>query len=78
MSWNPYGEEAKKKFRSFKSRLTRALNRKDWHAVIAVANDFENFYDAHPPVPDDWNRWARAKRDAEQELARQRQAIDRF
>lgn len=55
----------------FKSALTRAQNKKDWHAVIKVAADFEQFFDAKGwPQPDDWSRWQRAADDARHALQR--------
>jgi hypothetical protein len=54
-----------------KRRLTKAINAKDWKAVIKEADYFEKYYeDRGISPPDDWARWARAKDDAEIELRR--------
>ena len=60
-------------FRSFKTALTRAINAKDWQAVIAEADRFEAYYSRpeSPPFPDDHHRWKRAKEDAEYALKRE-------
>ena len=71
-SYDP--EEAQKTYRQFKQRLTKALNAKDWQAVLREAEAFEQHYENSPePYPDDWSRWQRAKDDAEFELRRQGQ-----
>lgn len=51
-------------YRNFKSRLTRAQNAKDWRTVIEVANQFDAYY-ADVSPPDDWQRWNRAREDAQ-------------
>lgn len=57
--------------RRFKSALTRATNKKDWKAVIKVADDFAAYFDSRDWArPDNWALWANAKDDAEFELRR--------
>ncbi len=65
-------QAAQKKFREFKTRLTRAQNAKDWPKVIEEAKAFDDYYNNSPePFPDDRSRWARAKEDAEYALRRE-------
>ncbi len=62
-----------KMFRSFKSRLTRRQNLKDYHGIIKLWEDFKRFYDySDQPWPDDWRRWQRAAEDAAFTLQRER------
>ena len=64
-------------FRSFKSKLTRRVNRKDWHSVIALWHEFKAFYDNNDqPWPDDWRRWERAAEDARYTLQRENPGKD--
>lgn len=56
---------AQTKFRSFKTRLSRVLNKKDWHGVLREAKAFRDYYaSSAEPMPDDWHRWQRAADDA--------------
>jgi hypothetical protein len=60
-------------YRSFKSRLTRRVNAKDWHGVQMLWIEFQEYYSTpERPMPDDWRRWERAAEDAL--CCRQRQA----
>lgn len=67
----------RKIYRGFKTQLTRALNKRDWRKVIEVADAFNCYYSdpAHPPFPDDWSRWQRAKDDAQYQLKRQQAGL---
>ena len=52
-------------YRSFKTRLTRRWNRKDYHGVIRLWAEFQQHYDNNnAPWPDDWHRWQRYADDA--------------
>lgn len=64
---------AQKRFRLFKSALTRATNTKDPHKVIAACDAFFAHYERadSEPFPDDWHRWERARDDARYTLQRQ-------
>jgi N12 class adenine-specific DNA methylase len=57
-------------YRKQKTGLTRALNAKDWKAVLANVEAFDKHWEGRSP-PDDWARWERAKEDAQYELARE-------
>lgn len=60
---------AKAKYRSFKSRLTRAVNRKDHASVVALWDEFKAYYAGNDwPWPDDWRKWERAAEDAKRTL----------
>lgn len=62
---------ARTKFRSFKSRLTRLVNKKDHRGVIALWKEFKTFYDSRNwPMPDSWRRWESAAEDAIMALLR--------
>lgn len=69
---------AQAKFRSFKTRLTRVMNKKDWHGVLREAASFRDYYrDSAEPMPDDWSRWQRAADDAFYALRRQGETVER-
>lgn len=56
---------AQKKYRSFKSRLTRLKNRKDYKGIIDLWNEFKAYYNnSNEPWPDAWSNWQRAADDA--------------
>ena len=63
---------AQKRFRAFKSALTRAINSKDPHKVIRETERFFAYYvrSDTEPAPDDWARWARAADDAQYAIQR--------
>ena len=73
---SPELQAQKRKYRNFKSALTRALNAKNHEAVIRQADAFERYYSEHGPIPDDWSRWQRARDDAL--LALRRTPASRF
>lgn len=65
-------------YQQFKRALAKALNAKDWPAVIAEADRFTAYYDdpANPPYPDDWHRWERARDDAQLAIQRQESGLE--
>jgi hypothetical protein len=55
----------KRLYRSFRTRLTRRVNKHDWHGVQMLWIEFQEFYSTpERPMPDDWRRWERAAEDA--------------
>lgn len=56
-------------YKAQKAALTRAINSKDPHKVIAEVGRFWGEYnDSGQPIPDDWHRWDIAARDAQFQL----------
>lgn len=63
---------AQKKYRSFKSRLTRLQHQKNHQGIIDLYIEFRNYYThSAEPMPDLWHRWLRAAEDATYALSRQ-------
>ena len=60
---------ARAKYRSFKSRLTRAKNLHNHADLVALWDEFKDYYDSRDwPMPDDWRRWEAAADDAKRKL----------
>jgi hypothetical protein len=64
-------------FRSFKTKLTRRKNAKDYEGIIQLWQEFES-YPWSQGMPDDWRRWERAAEDAMSQLRRQVYRCDRL
>lgn len=68
----PYDSpEARARYRSFKSTLTRRTRLKRHQAVIDLWSEFRAYYHTRNwPMPDDWRQWERAAEDAYSALMR--------
>ena len=57
---------AQAKYQSFKTRLTRLKNKKEYTQIVALWREFEAYYNtSNEPWPDTWSNWQRAADDAE-------------
>lgn len=63
-------------FQTFKRRLTRYTNVKDFSAIVSLWDEFRDYFDSRSVAwPDDWRRWERAAEDATYALKRREAGI---